>query len=299
MTESAPSRLRKLLKDDRVVMAPGVSDALAARLVAQCGFDAVYMTGNGTSAQRLGMPDIGLLTMSEMVDNAQHIVEASGLPVIADADTGYGGPMNVRRTVHDYERAGVAAIHIEDQQWPKRCGHYEGKTLIPVEEMANKIKAAAEAKTDPDFMIIARTDAIAVEGFEAAIERGKACDVAGADIIFVEAPTTDEHIESVPKIFKKPCLFNMSTSGKTPARSADELTALGYKIVIYPNHVLMAAMKTAKKFLEDLKVSGSVADVQDQLLSWEDRHTLLGMDEVQELEARYGVAEEARAGTKR
>ena len=188
MSERPTTQLRKLIDGDRVVMAPGVSDALFARLVAQTGFDAVYMTGNGTSAQRLGMPDIGLLTMSEMVENAQHIAEASGVPVIADADTGYGGPMNVRRTVHAYERAGVAAIHIEDQQWPKRCGHYEGKTLIPIEEMANKIKSAAESKTDPDFMIIARTDAIAVEGFEAAIERGKACDAAGADIIFIEAP---------------------------------------------------------------------------------------------------------------
>ncbi len=299
MSERPTKQLRKLINGDRCVMAPGVSDALCARLVAQSGFDAVYMTGNGTSAQRLGMPDIGLLTQTEMVDNAQHIAEASGLPVIADADTGYGGPMNVRRTVRDYERAGVAAIHIEDQQWPKRCGHYEGKTLIPLEEMANKIKAAAEAKTDPDFMIISRTDAIAVDGFEAALERGKACEAAGADIIFIEAPETDEHIETVPKTFKKPCLFNMSTSGKTPARSADELTALGYKIVIYPNHTLMAAMKTAKQFLADLKASGSVADVQDQLLSWDDRHAVLGMDEVQELEARYGVAEEARVGTKR
>ncbi|MEQ8192897.1 MAG: oxaloacetate decarboxylase, partial [Rhodospirillales bacterium] len=217
---------------------------------------------------------------------------------IADADTGYGGPMNVRRTIRDYERAGVAGVHIEDQQWPKRCGHYAGKTLVPVEEMAGKIKAAMDAKHDPDFVVIARTDALAVEGFEAALDRGKAYEEAGADVVFIEAPTERAQIARVPKTFKAPCLFNMSTSGKTPALSVDELQAMGYGIVIYPNHVLMAAMKTAQTFLEDLKKSGTVAGMEDRLLSWEARHDILGMPEVQELEARYGVSESARAGTK-
>ncbi|MEX2449850.1 MAG: oxaloacetate decarboxylase [Rhodospirillales bacterium] len=298
MTAGPAARLRAKLNKKELVVAPGVSDALLARLVVSTGFEAVYMTGNGTSAQRLGMPDIGLLTESEMVENAQHIAEASNLPVIADADTGYGGPMNVRRTIRDYERAGVAGVHIEDQQWPKRCGHYAGKTLIPVEEMAGKIKAAVDAKLDPDFVVIARTDALAVEGFEAALERGKAYEAAGADVVFIEAPTERAQIARVPKIFKVPCLFNMSTSGKTPALSVDELQAMGYGIVIYPNHVLMAAMKTAQTFLKDLKSTGTVAGMEDRLLSWEDRHEILGMPEVQELEARYGVSDAARVGTK-
>ncbi|HET6491738.1 MAG TPA: isocitrate lyase/PEP mutase family protein, partial [Burkholderiales bacterium] len=165
-------RLRALLGENRCILAPGVADALAARLVALEGFDAIYMTGFGTSLTRLGMPDVGLLTASEMVDNAGRIADASGLPLVADADTGYGNPINVRRTIHAYEKAGVAGVHIEDQVWPKRCGHLAGKRVIPASEMVAKIKAACDARRDPDFVIIARTDAIAVEGLEAALERG-------------------------------------------------------------------------------------------------------------------------------
>ena len=177
-------------------MAPGVADALNARLVARHGFEAIYMTGAGTAAVRLGMPDVGLLTMSEMVDNAGRIADVAGLPLIADADNGYGGVLNVRRTVQAYERAGVAGIHIEDQDIPKRCGHLMGKVLVPVEEMAAKIRAAADARTDKDFVLIARTDAVAVEGFEAALERAERYREAGADVLFVEAPSMDE----LPKI---------------------------------------------------------------------------------------------------
>jgi len=165
--ERPTKKLRELLKKPELLKAPGVVDAIGARLVASAGFDAIYMTGAGTAASRLGWPDVGLLTMSEMVDNAQRIAEASGLPLIADADTGYGGPLNVRRTIQCYERAGVAAVHIEDQQWPKRCGHLEGKTLISAEQMATNIRAACDARVDADFMIIARTDAIAVEALTA------------------------------------------------------------------------------------------------------------------------------------
>src|SRR4051812_36708426 len=164
-------KLRELLARPGAIVAPGVADALNARLVAKNGFDAVYMTGAGTTAVRLGMPDVGLLTMSEMVDNAGRIAEASGLPLIADADNGYGGVLNVRRTVKAYERAGVAGVHIEDQDIPKRCGHLMGKVLVPVEEMVAKIRAAADARTDKDFVLIARTDAVAVEGFDAALDR--------------------------------------------------------------------------------------------------------------------------------
>src|SRR4051812_49162138 len=184
--EKVTSKLRKLLAGPGCVVAPGVADGLAARLVKLGGFDACYMTGFGTSLTRLGLPDVGLLTADEMVDNAGRIVDSSGLPVIADADTAYGNPINARRTVRDYEKAGVAAIHIEDQVWPKRCGHLAGKRVIPTAEMVAKIKAACDARWDKDFMIITRTDAIAVEGLEAALERGERYREAGADMLFIE-----------------------------------------------------------------------------------------------------------------
>ncbi|MGZ9013947.1 MAG: isocitrate lyase/PEP mutase family protein, partial [Burkholderiales bacterium] len=188
MTERATARLRALIARPGCIVAPGVADALAARLVALEGFEAVYMTGFGTSLTRLGAPDVGLLTATEMVDNAGRIVEASGLPVVADADTGYGNPINTRRTIRDFERAGVAGVHIEDQVWPKRCGHLAGKRVIPAAEMVAKVKAACDARVDADFMIIARCDAIAVEGLDAALERGSRYREAGADMLFIEAP---------------------------------------------------------------------------------------------------------------
>src|SRR5688572_15660946 len=242
MATAMTKRLRELLARPRVLMAPGAADALTARLIARHGFDAIYMTGAGTTAVRLGMPDVGLLTMSEMVDNAQRIAEASGLPLIADADTGYGGPGNVQRAVRAYERAGVAGIHIEDQQWPKRCGHLAGKSLIPAEEMAAKIRAGIDAKNDPDFVLIARTDALAVEGFERAMERCRLYEEAGADMIFLEAPSKMEHLAAIPKAFGKPTLYNMASSGKTPFLPIDEIGRLGFKLVIYPNFALLAAI---------------------------------------------------------
>ncbi len=202
MTERATARLRALLARPGCIVAPGVADALAARLVALEGFDAVYMTGFGTSLTRLGAPDVGLLTATEMVDNASRIVDASGLPVIADADTGYGNPINMRRTIRDYEKAGVAGVHIEDQVWPKRCGHLAGKRVIPTAEMAAKITAACDARSDADFMIIARCDAIAVEGLEAALERGERYREAGADMLFIEAPVGRAEVERVARTSK-------------------------------------------------------------------------------------------------
>ena len=188
----ATKQLRELLARPGAIMAPGVADALNARLVKRHGFEAVYMTGAGTTAVRLGMPDVGLLTATEMIDNAGRIAEASGLPLIADADNGYGGVLNVRRTIQGYERAGVAGVHLEDQVIPKRCGHLAGKQLVPVDEAVAKIRAAADARTDPDFVLIARTDAIAVEGFDAALERAAKYREAGADVLFVEAPNAEQ-----------------------------------------------------------------------------------------------------------
>ena len=194
MTERHTTRLKRLVRAPEILVAPGVVDGIGARLVAGIGFDAIYMTGAGTTASRLGMPDVGLLTMTEMADNAARIADASGLPLLADADTGYGGPVNVRRTVQAYERAGVAGLHIEDQSWPKRCGHLAGKTVIPKEEMAAKIRAACDARVDADLQIVARCDAIAVEGWEAAMDRAAAYEEAGADILFIEAMTTMEQL---------------------------------------------------------------------------------------------------------
>jgi 2-methylisocitrate lyase-like PEP mutase family enzyme len=288
------SQLRKLIARPGALMAPGVADALNARLVRRHGFEAVYMTGAGTTAVRLGMPDVGLLTMTEMVDNAARIAEASGLPVIADADTGYGGVLNVRRTVRAYERAGVAAIHIEDQEMPKRCGHLMGKQLVPVEEMQAKIRAAVDAREDRDFVLIARTDAIAVEGFEAALERAERYREAGADVLFVEAPGPAELPLIAPRL-KAPLLYNMATSGKTPFLAKDEIERLGFKLIIYPNWLMLAAIRAASGVLARLKQEGTIAGVAQEVPSFKEFFDLLGMPEVQEMEARYGVAEKARA----
>src|SRR5690349_5858849 len=220
--------LRELLARSEPILAPGAYDALSARLIEAAGFAAVYMTGFGTAASLLGRPDVGLLGMSEMVDNARRIVEAVEVPVIADADTGYGNPLNVVRTVHEYERAGVAAIHLEDQVMPKKCGHMEGKQLIACDEMVQKIRAAVSARRSPDFLLIARTDARAVEGLEATLERARRYREAGADVLFVEAPQTDEEIRAVAQAFPDvPLLFNWAEGGKTPPIGYAQLKALG------------------------------------------------------------------------
>jgi 2-methylisocitrate lyase-like PEP mutase family enzyme len=242
------------------------------------------------------MPDVGLLTMSEMVDNAGRIAEAAGIPLIADADTGYGGPINVMRTVRAYERAGVATIHIEDQQWPKRCGHFSGKMLISADEMVSKIKAAVDARHDGDFIVIARTDAYSVEGYEAALERADRYVAAGADVVFVEELRTVEQLAAVPKRYPVPALYNMGGSGKTPFLSAAEIEELGFRVVIYPNFIMRAQIHAAQGVLRALKDTGSLAGVFDSMSGWEERHELLRMSEVRELEKRYGVNETARVG---
>jgi 2-methylisocitrate lyase-like PEP mutase family enzyme len=294
MTERPTARLRQLLAEPDLILAPGVADALNARLVAQEGFDAIYMTGAGTTAVRLGMPDIGLLTMTEMVDNAARIVDASGLPLIADADNGYGGPFNVRRTIQGYERAGVAAVHLEDQVLPKRCGHLAGKQLVPAEDMVAKIMAAVDARRDDDFVIIARTDALAVKGFEAALERAARYREAGADVLFVESPRTKEQLAEIPKRLEGPQLYNMASSGKTPLLAADEIAELGFKIVIYPNWVILASIRAATHVLRELKRTGGVAQLSNEVATFTEFFDLLGMPEVQRLEARYGTPEASR-----
>ena len=288
--------LRELLEAEKLLLAPGVCDSLGARLVAEQGFESLYMTGAGTTASRLGMPDVGLLTMSEMVDNAGRIADAAGLPLIADADTGYGGPINVRRTVQSYERAGVGGIHIEDQSWPKRCGHLAGKTLVSKDEMVAKIKAAVDARHDDDFIVIARTDAIAVEGFEAAMMRAQAYEEAGADGLFVEAPRTHEQLAAIPKAFSRPTLYNMASSGKTPLLPASDIEALGFGVVIYPGLQLSSAIPAIRRALSELKQSGQLPAAGDDMASFRDFFDLVGMQEVQMLEARYAVSDQAKVG---
>jgi 2,3-dimethylmalate lyase len=288
--------LRRLLSRPGLIVAPGVAEALTARLVAKHGFEAIYMSGAGTSAIRLGAPDAGLMTSLEMADNAQRIADASGLPLIADADDGYGGPINVQRTVCAYERGGVAGIHIEDQQGPKRCGHLAGKTLIPATEMVGKIKAACDARVDSDFVLIARTDALAVEGLNAALERGNLYEEAGADMVFVESPMSTEDLARIPKVLKKPALFNMASSGKTPFLGKEEIETLGYKLAIYPNFALLSALAAADRTLAELKRTGTVKHIVPNIASFKQLFNLLGMEELQEREQRYGVVEEKRVG---
>ena len=296
MTTRPTTRLRELISGNRCIVAPGVADALAARMVALEGFDTVYMTGFGTSITRLGQPDVGLLTASEMIDNATRIVDASGLPVVADADTGYGNAINVRRTIRDYERAGVAAVHLEDQVWPKRCGHLAGKRVIPTAEMVAKIRSACDARHDSDFVIIARCDAIAVEGLEAALERGERYREAGADMLFIEAPVGREAVERVAKHFEGvPMLYNMAASGKTPDLPADVLGELGFRLAIYPNWVILAAIPAMQAMLRHLKKGAGVAQMREHAATFKEFTEIAGLPEIMKLEERYGVPEDQRA----
>ncbi|MFL5705386.1 MAG: oxaloacetate decarboxylase [Ktedonobacteraceae bacterium] len=285
------TRLRELLAQPELLVAPGAYDALSARLIAQAGFPAVYMTGFGTAASVLGQPDVGLLTMSEMVSRAAALAAVVGeRPLIADADTGYGNPINVRRTVHEYERAGVAAIHIEDQIWPKKCGHMEGKQVIPLDEMVQKIRAAVDARQDPDFVIIARTDANAVYGLEDALHRGRAYREAGADVIFIEAPRSLEELRAIARTFPDvPLLYNWAESGKTPPLSLEEIHALGFKLVIFPVSLLFAATHTLLSLLEVLKQGQTPTVFTERMISFSQFTDQVGLPDIQALERRYGV----------
>jgi carboxyvinyl-carboxyphosphonate phosphorylmutase len=284
----AAARLRALLESGQTIVAPGAFDPLAARLVEEAGFPAVYMTGFGTSAALIGRPDVGLLTMTEMVGNAGRIAACVDIPVIADADTGYGNPLNVIRTVGAYEAAGVAGIHIEDQVAPKKCGHMDGKQVIGAQEMAEKVRAAAEARTQPEFVIIARTDARAVEGLAAAIERGRLYRAAGADVLFIEAVVSEAEAEEVASAFPDvPLLFNWAEGGKTPPIGLDRLTEIGYQIVIFPIGTLLAATAAMRRILREIAQAGTPAAVMDELPSFGEFLDFIGLPEVRNVEQRY------------
>jgi 2,3-dimethylmalate lyase len=292
-TGRAPrARLRELLSAGPPVMAPGAYDALSARLIEQAGFDVVYMTGFGTTASLIGRPDVGLLSGSEMVENARRIVAAVDVPVIADADTGYGNAINVVRTVQLYEQAGVAGIQLEDQVTPKKCGHMTGKQLIGADEMVGKLRAAVEARRDPDLLVIARTDAVAVTGTDDAIARARAFADAGADVLFVEAPTSEADIERVAAELRgvAPLVFNWAEGGRTPPLSLERITELGFSLVIYPIGTLLAATAGIRSLLATLKGDGVPTAALDDLPAFGEFTDLIGLPEVQRLEQRFSGA---------
>jgi 2,3-dimethylmalate lyase len=291
--ERPTSRLRRLLLRDEALMAMGAFGPMPAKLAEQAGFEAVYMPGGGTALSRLGVADLGLITMSEMVDNAAAIVNAVDVPVIADADSGFGNLLNIQRTVREYERAGVAAIHLEDQVFPKRCGSLPGKALLPLEEAAQKIAAAVAARTDADFVIIARCDALSVGGMDEVVRRGKAYLAAGADMLFIESPRNLEEIANIPKLLPGAHLFNLPTSGKSPYLSVEEVGRLGYKLMILPNFTALAAIKTMREVLAEIRRTGSVAGVLDRCASFDEFTALGGLPQFQEVEKRFGHANQS------
>jgi len=279
--------LRELLARPEPILAPGAYDALSARLIEAAGFPAVYMTGFGSAASLLGRPDVGLLGMSEMVDNARRIAGAVAVPVIADADTGYGNPITVIRTVHEYENAGVAAIHIEDQLSPKKCGHMEGKQLVSVEDMVAKVRAAVAARRT-DLVLIARTDARAVEGLDGALNRARLYREAGADVIFFEAPQSEAEIETVAhELSDVPLLFNWAEGGKTPPIAYARLRELGFRIVIFPIGAMLAATRAIRDLLQTIRADGTPAAALAGLPRFVEFLDFIGLPEIQALEQRF------------
>ena len=278
-------RLRKLVEAEEILILPGAYDALSAKLVQAAGFRAVYLTGYGQSASKLGEPDVGLMCMSEMAERTRDIAMAVDIPVACDADTGFGGPVNVIRTVREYERAGAAAIQLEDQTMPKKCGHMLGRQVVPAEEMAEKIRAAAAARGDPDFLIIARTDARTEHGIDEAIRRGRLYEEAGADIIFIESLETVDEMKRVNREIRKHTIANMVEGGRTPFLPARELQEIGYSAVIFPITTLYAAAKAVYDVLADLRENGTSAGSADRMLCFREFNELIGLPAVRKIES--------------
>jgi 2-methylisocitrate lyase-like PEP mutase family enzyme len=286
MADSTRKQFRAMLKPGAALILPGVANALAARVVADCGFGAAYVTGAGIANTFLGIPDNGLVTVTELIDHVVAIRDAFPGPLMVDADTGFGNALNMRRTIQLLERGGADAIQIEDQVFPKRCGHFEGKEVIPAAEMTAKIKAAVDARTDPDLLIVARTDAIAVEGFSAAMDRAAAFREAGADVGFVEAPTDNEQIAAIGKL-PWPQLVNIVIGGKTPERSNEELKQLGFAGVLYANTALQAAVLGMQRALSHLKANGRIGDAEGLLATFAERQRLVDIQAFQDMERKY------------
>ncbi len=285
---NGPAAFRALLESPDPVLLPGCYDALGARLIEQAGFDVVYMTGFGTSASLLGRPDVGLLGLNEMVDNARRITAATDLPVIADADTGYGNQINVIRTVQAYEQAGVAGIHLEDQMLPKKCGHMEGKVVVPQDEFVGKIRAAVSARRDPNFTIIARTDARAPHGLDEALDRARAARDAGADALFVEALQNDDELQRVAsELSDIPLVFNWAEGGKTPPLTIERISELGFAMVVMPISTLLAATRAMQEALAQIKIDGTPVNAVNAMPTFNEFTDTIGLPEVIDLEAKF------------
>ena len=281
------TQLRQLLKQKQILIAPGAHDALTAKIIAKVGFKAVYFTGYGQAASHLGTPDVGLLTMTEMVDRVRNFVHAVDVPVIADGDTGFGNAITLMRTVRIYEEAGAAAIQLEDQVAPKKCGHMTGRQVVPAEEMVGKIKAAVAARTDPDFVILARTDARTTKGIEEAIRRGKAYEEAGADVLFIESPESIEEMKMITSSFKVPVLANMVEGGRSPLLSASELEKIGYNLVIFPTASTYVTAQAMFNLMNELKEKGTTKEYMDKMIPFTQFNELIGLPQIRQLENEY------------
>jgi 2-methylisocitrate lyase-like PEP mutase family enzyme len=283
------SALRRLLSGPEVVLAPGMYDALTALLVEQAGFACAYLGGASISYSRIGRPDIGLMSLSEVADVVAQIRERVAIPFVVDADTGFGNALNTQRAVRLLERMGASGIQLEDQTYPKRCGHLAGKSLVPTAEMVGKIKAALDARADANTVIVARTDAIAVEGFDAALARAQAYAEAGADVLFVEAPQDTAQQEALGRAFagKVPLLANMVEGGRTPLRSAAELGRIGFKLVIYPGAMMRVTAFAAAEYLKVLKADGATARLKDRMFDFSQLNAILGLADIMATGAQY------------
>jgi 2-methylisocitrate lyase-like PEP mutase family enzyme len=279
--------LRALVNRKAGLVVPGAYDAVSARLVERAGFPAVYMTGYGVSASRLGLPDLGFAGLAEMADHVRNLAAAVNIPLIADADTGYGNALSVRRTVRQYEAAGVAALHIEDQVAPKRCGHLSGHQVIPRSEFAGKIQAAVEARTDPDLLIIARTDAISAVDFDEGLRRGEAAAKAGADVLFIEAPRSEDQVARIARELDTPLLYNYAPGGRSPLLPFAQLRQLGYAIIILPVDTLLVAARAISDFLGEVKAKDDVGALAGRYLPFRDFNELIGVTAHLALSERY------------
>ncbi|GII33759.1 isocitrate lyase/PEP mutase family protein [Planotetraspora mira] len=288
-TMKRTTRLRELLSAPEILVAPGAYDGTGARIARSLGFKAIYLSGFETSASLLGAPDVGYLTMTQMAMRVSAICDAVDLPLIADGDTGYGNPLNVRRAVGAYEKAGAAGMHIEDQTFPKRCGHMLGRQVIPVSRMVEKVKAAVDARTDPDFLIIARTDARTTMGLDEALDRGAAYHEAGADMLFIESPESEDEMRRVCAAFRGtvPVLSNQIEGGRTPMPGVRALEEMGYALALFSLGTAFAAAKGLRTYLEELAAKGDTRGVLDDMILFEDFNELIGLGEHTELEKRY------------
>jgi 2-methylisocitrate lyase-like PEP mutase family enzyme len=283
----ADDRLKGLLQGDAIIVAPAAFDMVSAKIIEKAGFNTVYLSGFGQAASHLGFPDAGLMTFSEMVERVHNMAKAIDLPLLADGDTGYGGVINVRRTVQEFEWAGASAIQLEDQVMPKKCGHTEGKEVIDAREMVFNIEAAVESRRSDDFLIIARTDARSELGLEEAIRRGKMYEKAGADVIFIESPQSQKELKVIGESFEAPVMANMLEGGKTPALTASELEEMGFKIVVFPVTCLLVATKAIQQAMGILMTEGTTRGISGEMMPFEEFCDFIGFPEIRSFEEKY------------